>query len=229
MPRDYTMTKELIMTTPSTTLPAQSLSARLHEETRQAHEQAEHSSYMENLLGGELDAAAFTTLQEQAYLFYVALEDAVDACAGDPRLADLADRGLDRRSALVHDLEVLGGTVNAEPLPETARYVAELQRIGRDHDIPALIAHHYTRYLGDLAGGQVIGRMMARHYGVAADGLTFYEFPHIPKNKVYRDGYRAALDSLELAADEEQRLLTAATDAFAFNSGVFAGLERELG
>ena len=163
----------------TTALPALGLSERLRGETRQAHDKAEHSSFMEELLGGELDAAAFIALQEQALLFYTALEDAVEACAGDSRLADIADRQLDRRSALVADLTVLGGTVNAEPLPETAAYVAELQRIGRDGDVPALIAHHYTRYLGDLAGGQVIGRLMGRHYGVASEGLTFYDFPHI--------------------------------------------------
>lgn len=217
------------MTTASTTLPAPTLSERLRAETRQAHEQAEHSTFMEDLLGGELDAAAFTALQEQAYLFYSALEEAVTACAGDSRLADIADRRLDRRSALVHDLGVLGGTVDAEPSPETAAYVAELQRIGRDRDVPALIAHHYTRYLGDLAGGQVIGRLMGRHYGVPDDGLTFYDFPHIPKTKVYRDTYRDALDALALDAVEQAALLDAATEAFAFNSGVFGGLERDRG
>ncbi|WP_312776313.1 biliverdin-producing heme oxygenase [Corynebacterium variabile] len=213
----------------TTALPALSLSERLRGETRHAHDKAEHSSFMEELLGGELDAAAFIALQEQALLFYTALEDAVEACVGDSRLADIADRQLDRRSALVADLTVLGGTVNAEPLPETAAYVAELQRIGRDGDVPALIAHHYTRYLGDLAGGQVIGRLMGRHYGVASEGLTFYDFPHIPKPKVYRDGYRAALDALQLTEEEQQHLLDASSDAFAFNSGVFEGLERARG
>lgn len=217
------------MTTASTTLPAPSLSERLRAETRQAHEQAEHSTFMEELLAGDLDAGAFTALQEQAHLFYSALEEAVTACAGDPRLAGIADRRLDRRAALVHDLGVLGGTVDAEPLPETAAYVAELQRIGRDRDVPALIAHHYTRYLGDLAGGQVIGRLVGRHYGVDANGLTFYDFPHIPKSKVYRDAYRAALDALVLAEAEQDALLAASSDAFAFNSGVFEGLARNRG
>ncbi|AGP30521.1 biliverdin-producing heme oxygenase [Corynebacterium terpenotabidum] len=217
------------MTAASATLPTGNLSELIREETRQAHDRAEHSSFMEKLLGGELDAAAFISLQEQAYLFYSALEDAVDACAGDSRLDSVADRKLDRRSALVHDLTVLGGTVDAEPLPETAAYVAELQRIGRDRDVPALIAHHYTRYLGDLAGGQVIGRLMGRLYGVDSDGLTFYDFPHIPKVKVYRDGYRNALDALELSAEEQRHLLDASSAAFAFNSGVFEALGRAQG
>lgn len=214
------------MSSAPTSLPLKSRSERLREETSAAHERAEHSTFMEDLLAGELDAAAFVTFQEQAYLFYAALEETLDACAGDSRVSAVADRQLDRREALVHDLSVLGGTVDAEPFPETAAYISELQRIGREGDAPALIAHHYTRYLGDLAGGQVIGRLMGRHYGIASDGLSFYDFPHIPKAKVYRDGYRATIDALELNDDEERRLLSAAKDAFSYNSGVFDALAR---
>lgn len=205
------------------------LSERLREETRQAHEAAEHSVYMERLLDGSLDAAAFTALQEQAFLFYSALEDAVDSCADDPRLASIADRLLDRRAALESDLEALGGTVGAVPLDETAAYVAELQRIGRERDVPALIAHHYTRYLGDLAGGQVIGRLMGRHYDVPDSATSFYRFPHIDKPKRYRDAYRDALDALAIDEGERDQLLAAARAAFAYNSGVFEGLRRTVG
>lgn len=204
------------------------LSEQLREETRQAHENAEHSVFMERLLDGSLDASAFVAFQEQAYLFYSALEDAVDACAGDSRLGAVADRLLDRRAVLQEDLRALGGTVNAAPLPETAAYVAELQRIGRERDVPALVAHHYTRYLGDLAGGQVIGRLMTRHYGVEESATAFYRFPHIDKPKRYRDAYRGALDAMEFDDGERHRLLTAASAAFAYNSGVFEGLRRVL-
>ncbi|MGO3362035.1 MAG: heme oxygenase (biliverdin-producing) [Corynebacterium sp.] len=205
------------------------LSERLREETRQDHEDAEHSVFMGRLLDGSLDAAAFTALQEQAYLFYSALEGAVDACSGDARLGAVADRLLDRRAALRADLGALGGTVDAVPLDETASYVAELQRIGRERDVPALIAHHYTRYLGDLAGGQVIGRLMGRHYGVPESATAFYRFPHIDKPKRYRDAYRAALDAMDLGAGEREHLLASARAAFAYNSGVFGGLDRALG
>lgn len=211
------------MTTSTTTL-----SELLREETRQAHENAEHSVFMERLLDGSLGVGAFVSFQEQAYLFYSALEDAVEACSGDSRLGAVEDRLLDRRAVLQEDLRALGGTVDAVALEETAGYVAELQRIGRERDVPALVAHHYTRYLGDLAGGQVIGRLMQRHYGVDGSALSFYSFPHIDKPKRYRDAYREALDSLELTDAERGHLLTAAGEAFAYNSGVFEGLRRTL-
>ncbi|MEY8566644.1 biliverdin-producing heme oxygenase [Corynebacteriaceae bacterium 7-707] len=214
--------------TPPNTPPTPPLSEALREETRQAHEEAEHSVFMERLLDGGLDAAAFVAFQEKAYLFYSALEDAVDACAGDARLGAVADRLLDRRAVLREDLRALGGTVGARPLPETAEYVAELGRIGREKDVPALVAHHYTRYLGDLAGGQVIGRLVTRHYGVPESATSFYRFPHIDKPRRYRDAYRGALDTMSFDDVERRRLLRSARQAFAYNAGVFEGLRRTL-
>ena len=85
------------------------------------------------------------------------------------------------------------------PLPATAEYIARLNDIEATKDVARLLAHHYVRYLGDLSGGQVIGRMMQRHYGVSDECVTFYRFAEIPKTKPYKDNYRAALDVLPIA------------------------------
>jgi heme oxygenase (biliverdin-producing, ferredoxin) len=60
------------------------------------------------------------------------------------------------------------------------------------------VAHHYTRYLGDLSGGQVIGAMIERHYGATPEQLTFFSFEGIEKPVPYKREYRTALDALEL-------------------------------
>ena len=87
-----------------------------------------------------------------------------------------------------------------------------------------LLAHHYVRYLGDLSGGQVIGRMMQRHYGVSDECVTFYRFAEIPKTKPYKDNYRAALDALPIDAADRERLLAEAADAFLLNLNLFNAL-----
>ena len=55
-------------------------------------------------------------------------------------------------------------------------------------DAEALVAHLYTRYLGDLSGGQILRRAVVRAYGLAGPGETtldaragvaFYDFPEI--------------------------------------------------
>ena len=46
-------------------------------------------------------------------------------------------------------------------------------------DAPRLIAHAYVRYLGDLSGGRIVGRILARSPGLGPEALSFYDFPGI--------------------------------------------------
>jgi heme oxygenase len=86
------------------------------------------------------------------------------------------------------------------------------------------VAHSYTRYLGDLSGGQVIGRMVQRHYGVADEGVGFYAFPQIPKPKPFKDLYRERVDALALTPAERELVVEEARAAFRHNRALFAAL-----
>lgn len=206
----------------------ETLSAVLKESTRDAHDRAEHSVFMDKLLGGELGMKEFVALQEQQWLFYKALEAAARAVADQPLLADIFDPELERVASLEHDLDFLHGNSewreHIEALPATKEYIACLEEIAESKDAVRLIAHHYVRYLGDLSGGLVIGLMMKRHYDVDEQGITFYNFDGIPKVKPYKDHYRAALDALPLDSEDRERLLAEASDAFLFNRNVFSDL-----
>ena len=67
--------------------------------------------------------------------------------------------------------------------------------------------------------------MIQRHYGFAAEGVSFYHFEEIPKPKVFKDVYRDRLDALDLTADEIDRVVGEAQRAFDLNTSLF----RELG
>lgn len=204
------------------------LSQALKAHTAQAHQEAETTSFMTQLLRGDLSTSEFIRLQEQSWLFYTALEAAARACNRDPRAGRILDPRLERRGTLAHDLDVLHGDTrwreNVQPTPATAAYVQRFNEIAGAEDFTRLLAHHYVRYLGDLSGGQIIARMMTTHYGVGEEALTFYRFDDLGKLKPYKDRYREALDSLPLTTGERARLLEEASDSFAFNQNVFASL-----
>ena len=183
----------------------ESLSAALKTSTAEAHDKAEHSVFMHELLAGKLSVANFIALQEQSWLFYSALEDAARAVADHPLASEIVDP-------------------TVTPMPATVEYIARLNDIEETKDVARLLAHHYVRYLGDLSGGQVIGRMMQRHYGVSDECVTFYHFAEIPKTKPYKDNYRAALDALPIDAADRERLLAEAADAFLLNLNLFNAL-----
>ncbi|MDO4909755.1 MAG: biliverdin-producing heme oxygenase [Corynebacterium sp.] len=196
------------------------LSLALRTSTQEAHDQTEHSHFMDNLIGGDLDKAAFTRLQEQSWHFYKAIEEAArDLKEG---MGDIYDEVLERVPALENDITVLGGTIDAPLLPGTQQYVDRIKEIHAKKDAHRLVAHHYVRYLGDLSGGQVIGRMMERHYEVPEEGVTFYDFPF--KRKPYKDRYREALDNLNLTETQREELLAEAAEAFLCNLRVFQDL-----
>lgn len=204
------------------------LSEALRTHTAQAHEEAEHSTFMNDLLTGKLDAQAFIKLQEQSWLFYTALEAAARACTEDSRAAGLLDPRLERKETLEADLDKLHENTtwrdNVTATAATASYVERLESIEAAKDFPRLVAHHYVRYLGDLSGGQVIARLVNREYGVSEEALSFYCFEDLGKLKPYKDNYRAELDALELTAEERAALLDEASDAFRFNQQVFQAL-----
>lgn len=204
------------------------LAQELHDATAMAHQHAENSTFIADLIAGKRSAADFIRLQEQAWLFYTALEAAtarVRATTVDPVVRDLLDERLARVAYLEQDLNVLHGTEawksRVVALPATERYIRRLEAL---ESPAALIAHHYVRYLGDLSGGQVIATMMRRHYDIPAEALSFYDFTELGKLKPYKDRYRALLNELRFDADARATALSEAEEAFVLNSLVFADL-----
>ena len=88
------------------------------------------------------------------------------------------------------------------------------------------MAHHYTRYLGDLSGGQAIGKILDRTFSLGGAGLAMYRFPM--RAKPFKDRYRARLDALHLDADAVRRAVNEVKVAFGLNQAVFDELSSNL-
>jgi heme oxygenase len=201
------------------------LSQLLREGTRAEHERAEGSRFVGELLEGRLDVAAYADLAAQQLAVYTALEAESAVAAGEPRGATLVFDELTRTPSIERDLAFLLGADWSEQITvhaATQRYVAHLQ--GAGSDVARYAAHAYTRYLGDLSGGQIVKRMLERHYGLGPDGLAFYTFDAIAKPKPFKDLYRERLDALALSADEAARAVDEARVAFRLNGAMFADL-----
>ena len=61
------------------------------------------------------------------------------------------------------------------------------------------MAHAYTRYLGDLSGGQILKKIAQRAMNLSdGRGLAFYEFNEVKDEQEFKQNYKKALDSLAL-------------------------------
>lgn len=210
----------------------QGFAARLREQTADAHASAERSPFMAELLDGSLAVGALTTYLAQVHQLYAVLEPAVDALRDHPEVAPFADDALRRLPAVSADLrEHLGeGWEEAlAPLPATTRYA---DRLAAAAEWPAgVVVHHYLRYLGDLSGGQVVRRLLARGHGWEADRLRSWTFDEVASPKRYRDGYRAHLDAVADAhwdGAERDRVVEEARLGYRLNEELFAELSELL-
>ncbi|MFI9046190.1 heme oxygenase (biliverdin-producing) [Streptomyces sp. NPDC053427] len=197
--------------------------------SHEQHTEAENSSFMSDLLGGRLGVAAYRRYTEQLWFVYRALEETSGTLGDDPVAGPFIRPELARTTELERDLTHLGGSSwqsGLEPLPATAAYADRVRACAREW--PAgYVAHHYTRYLGDLSGGQIIRGTAEKTWGFArkGDGVRFYVFEDIGNPAAFKREYRELLDALPVDDLEKQRVVDECKRAFALNSAVF----RELG
>ncbi|MFT4229997.1 MAG: biliverdin-producing heme oxygenase [Microbacterium sp.] len=206
-------------------------SAALRERSSGAHSGSESAGFMADLLGGAGTRDDYSALVAQHYFIYEALEGAAERMRRDRVAATFISDKLTRLPALEADLEFLVGPDwrdRISPLPTTRRYVDRIRRVGATWP-GGFVAHHYTRYLGDLSGGLFIGRLMARRFGFETNGIGFYLFGDIADPAAFKDVYRAQLDAAPWDDAEKERIIDEVLLAYRFNTELFEDLARARG
>jgi len=211
------------------------LSIAMREGSQLEHREAETAQFTSALLEGRVDETGYLDYLLRLRRVYAALESIGTRLAGDPLVAAVHDPALERGAALDIDIarwaELAGIDAVNLPEPDSAATDAYVARIESSDSWGGLYAaHHYTRYLGDLSGGQAIGRILAREFELdaAGPGLAFYAFTRIDKPKPYKDRYRARLDALGLTAADKGRVVDEVKAAFGLNQALFEELDLTL-
>lgn len=209
----------------------QPFSQVLREGTWSDHGDSEHATFMEDIMRGEGTLQDYIDLVAQHYFMYEALEGAAERVSGDPAFVGFHPPALERLRALEADLRHLIGDdwrERIQAVPATAEYAARMREVGEEGWVAGVVAHHYTRYLGDLSGGQFIARRVAKQHGLSSDGVSFYDFSELGSLDDFKNEYRSELDRLgtQLSDDERTRMLDEVRIAYRFNTQVFLDLGR---
>jgi len=202
----------------------------MREGSRGDHEHAESSAFVADLMAGRAHPARYAAYLRRLRAVYAALEAAVDEQRHHVAVARVHDDALCRLDALDRDLAHWApGAAGAATSTAAAAYRERIERAA--HRPHLLVAHHYTRYLGDLSGGRMLARALRRGYpgqGLDRHGLAFYDFPDVPKPVAYKRAYRATLDDLPLTEDQRGEVVQEVRHAFRLNRLLLdevAGLE----
>lgn len=214
------------MTDTSATGEAPGLAAEIRSRTQDAHVAAESSPFVTDLVKGRLSVVDYARLTAQHHAIYAALEEGF-ATVTDPTLSEFMIDGLARVPSLESDLAFLAGddwATKLPILPATQAYADHIRRLAGEWP-RGLLAHHYTRYMGDLSGGQLIRRVVRRVYHFEDErGSEFYEFPEIESAKDFKNRYREMLDGLGWEDAERERLIREASLAFSHHQAIFEQL-----
>lgn len=190
---------------------------------------SERAGLMAELIHGRLPLPGYTLLLRNLHALYVALEAALLQQPAHAAWACVDHPAQHRRAALEADLLQLHGAAWAAELPlaeAAAAYVARLQGLG-DAVSPALVAHVYTRSLGDLHGGQILQQRVARMLSLpTGQGTAFYDFGPETTVLALRQRLRGELAALPVTAAEEDAIVAEACWAFQQHVALFRELAR---
>ncbi|MEV8252698.1 biliverdin-producing heme oxygenase [Rhodoglobus sp. NPDC076762] len=204
-------------------------SQALRERTWSSHGDSEGADFMKDLMTGKGTRDDYIALVAQHYFIYEAIEAAAEQFSTDPEAAPFITSQLTRLPAIEADLEFLIGAnwrAQITALPTAAAYAARVREIAVQNWAGGFIAHHYTRYLGDLSGGQIIRTIMQRQFGFETNGVGFYLFDEIAKPKEFKNTYRDQLDAVEWDDAERDRVIEEVLAAYQFNTDLFIDLSR---
>ena len=199
----------------------------LKEGTKKSHSAAENTAFVKSFLRGVISKESYRTLVSDLYFVYSALEEDFRIFKNDPVLGALYLPELERVTALERDLRYYFGPIwrsIVKPSEACQRYVDRIHEVAKTEP-ELLIGHHYTRYLGDLSGGQILKGIAEKAMNLNGEGLWFYEFDKIDDAKIYKTKYRSILDELPLTESQQNSIITEANYAFRLNMYMFDTLE----
>ncbi|MBW4561328.1 MAG: heme oxygenase (biliverdin-producing) [Mojavia pulchra JT2-VF2] len=207
------------------------LAVKLRSGTQQAHTAAENVGFMKCFLKGVVDKDCFAKFLGNLYFVYSELEAAIATHVNHPVIGAVYFPELNRQASLEKDMVFYYGKEwKAQITPSTTAqtYIAHIQELAATE--PALLlGHAYTRYMGDLSGGQMLQKIAQSALKFSGyEGTNFYNFEQIPDKKAFKDKYRQALDALAIDDTTADKIVAEANNAFYLNMQMVQELEESL-
>ena len=201
---------------------------QLKEGTKKSHSAAENTTFVKSFLRGVVNKESYRALVNDLYFVYCALEDEVSNLKDHPVVGNLQLPDLERRDSLEMDLRYYYGPIwrsLIKPSEACERYVNRIREVAKNEP-ELLVGHHYTRYLGDLSGGQILKGIAQKAMELGdGQGLKFYDFEKIEDTKAYKSGYRGILNDLSIDQHQADAIIVEANYAFRLNMYMFDTLE----
>ncbi|KAI7859255.1 hypothetical protein BDC45DRAFT_432849 [Circinella umbellata] len=213
------------------------LAAAMREGTKAAHKAAENSIFTKRFLKGDINRDEYGCYITSLYFVYNSMESLLEKHKDNAAIKTIYfPVELSRVNTLLQDLEFFYGkdklaqvTDPSTMTPAVREYVKAMERACEIN--PALlVAHSYTRYLGDLSGGQILAKRLKKHIlnlsegdgnWDSNDGLQFYNFSNIGNHNAFKEEYRERLNKTPVDKNTRDLIVAEAIRSFEVNIGLF--------
>ncbi len=183
---------------------------------------------MSALLHGQSSQASYCALLRSLHAIYASLELALTRHARHAVVSPVVLPPLFRQAPLEQDLAALHGPAWSDELPlqpAAAGYALHLARLDADRP-ERLVAHAYVRYLGDLSGGQLLSRIVARSFALPAGrGTAFYDFGDAERTRKLTEDFRRGLAAVPVDSALQAEITAEAQRAFELHAALFEELQ----
>jgi len=203
----------------------------LRERTHDLHARAERSGIVNDVLRGRATRFGYAMLLRNLLPAYRAMEQGLERIRSQQGIGAAARHELYRAPAIEADLQALFGEQwdrDLALLPEAEHYARRVTGAAAGEG-GRLIAHAYTRYLGDLSGGQIMKRLLASRLKLVPSELAFHDFPKISDPESFKQEYRRALNDAAVGIGDMDDLVGEAMAAFEHNIAVSEAVQRASG
>ena len=209
------------------------LAGQLREGTKKSHTMAENTGFVACFLKGVVEKTSYRKLLSDLYFVYQAMEAEIDRLVTEehPVIKHIGFRELFRQKSLENDLYFYYGANWKKEISISASakiYVQRIHYVAKESP-ELLVGHHYTRYIGDLSGGQILKKIAKKALNLNdSDGLNFYEFDLIDDEKKFKQSYSSTLNQLPINQAIADQIIEEANKAFTYNMEMFKELEGNL-
>ncbi|MFQ4141967.1 heme oxygenase (biliverdin-producing) [Chlorogloeopsis sp. ULAP02] len=207
------------------------LAIKLRAGTQKSHTAAENVGFMKCFLKGVVDRGCFAKFLGNLYYVYSELEAEIERHREHFAVSAIYFPELNRQAALEKDMEFYYGKdwrSQVKPSPAAQSYIARIREVSATAP-ELLIGHAYTRYMGDLSGGQMLQKIAQPALKLEGyQGTAFYNFEQIPDKKAFKEKYRQALDKIAIDDATTESIVAEANKAFKFNMQMAQELEGNL-
>jgi len=212
---------------------AVALAGQLREGTKKSHTMAENTGFVACFLKGVVEKTSYRKLISDLYFVYQAMEEEIERLVLEdhPVIKPIGFKELFRKKTLENDLNFYYGDNWKDEIKisnSAQSYVDRIRLVAKESP-ELLVGHHYTRYIGDLSGGQILKKIAKKALNLDGNnGLNFYDFQMIKDEKKFKESYSKVLDKLPINQVVADQIINEANEAFTYNMKMFKELEGNL-